>query len=170
MFVHMLHTNNFACYWIIKSQLLNGTRNTKGESMWPLSYTIVTHVNSLRPHLCISNVTIIGTDNGLSPVRRQAIIGTKTGILVIGPLGTNVRENWFEIRTFSFKKIYFEMSGNWRPFRLGLNMLIHIGLLDSRYIRLAIVLAHITSSVLPLHTLTNGKCHCNPLEIMKSKI
>ena len=27
-------------------------------------------------HICVSNLTIIGSDNGLSPGRRQAIIGT----------------------------------------------------------------------------------------------
>ena len=29
------------------------------------------------------------SDNGLSPVRREAIIGTNAVILLIGPLGTN---------------------------------------------------------------------------------
>ena len=33
---------------------------------------------------------IIGSDNGLSPVRRQAIIWTNAGILLIGPLGANL--------------------------------------------------------------------------------
>ena len=37
-------------------------------------------------HLCISNLTIIGSDNGLSPDRRQAVIWTNVGILLIGPL------------------------------------------------------------------------------------
>ena len=32
---------------------------------------------------------IIGSDNGLSPGRRQAIIGTNGGLLWIGALGTN---------------------------------------------------------------------------------
>ena len=39
-------------------------------------------------HICIVNVIIIGSDDGLSPDRCQAIIWT-TGILLIGPLGTN---------------------------------------------------------------------------------
>ena len=30
-------------------------------------------------HICISNLTIIGSDNGLLPGRRQAIIGTNAG-------------------------------------------------------------------------------------------
>ena len=43
-------------------------------------------------HICISKLTTIGTDNGLSPGRRQAIICFNAGILLIGPLGTNFRE------------------------------------------------------------------------------
>ena len=39
-------------------------------------------------HLCVSKQTIIGSDNGLSPGRRQAIIWTNAGILLVGPLGT----------------------------------------------------------------------------------
>ena len=34
-------------------------------------------------HICVSKLTIIGSDNGLSPGRRQAVIWTNTGILLI---------------------------------------------------------------------------------------
>ena len=75
-------------------------------------------------HICVSKLTIIGSDNGLSPSRRQAIIWTSDGILLIGPLGANFSEILIEIHTFSFKKIPFEMSsGKWQPFCLGLNVL-----------------------------------------------
>ena len=39
--------------------------------------------------------TIIVSDNVLSPRRRQAIIWTNAGILLIGPLGTNFRDIFF---------------------------------------------------------------------------
>ena len=75
-------------------------------------------------HICVSNLTIIGSDNGSSPCRRQAIIWTNAGILLIGPLGTNYSEIFIEIHTFSFKKMHLKMSsGKWLPFCLGLNML-----------------------------------------------
>ena len=75
-------------------------------------------------HKCISKLTIIGSDNGLSPGRRQAIIWTNAGILLIWPLGTNVSEISIDIQTFSLKKIHFKMSsGKWRQFCLGLNVL-----------------------------------------------
>ena len=59
-------------------------------------------------HICVSKLTIIGSDNGLSPDRRQAIIWTNAEILLIGPLGTNFSEILIEIITFSFKKNAFE--------------------------------------------------------------
>ena len=75
-------------------------------------------------HICISNLTIIGSDNGLSPGRRQAITWTNVGILLIGPLGTNFSEMLIQIHTLSFKKIHLKMSsGKWRPFCLSLNVL-----------------------------------------------
>ena len=43
-------------------------------------------------HICVGKLTIIGSDNGLSPGQRQASIWTNAGILLIGPLGTNLGE------------------------------------------------------------------------------
>ena len=75
-------------------------------------------------HICVSKLTSIVSDNGLSPGRRQAIIWTNAGILLIGPLGTNSREILIRIRTFWFIKTHLKMSsGKWRPFCLGLNVL-----------------------------------------------
>ena len=48
-------------------------------------------------HICVNKLTIIGSDNGLSPGRRQAIIWTNDGILLIGPLGPNFSEILIEI-------------------------------------------------------------------------
>ena len=43
-------------------------------------------------HICVSKLTTIGSDNGLSPGRRQAIIRTNAGILLIGHIGTHFSE------------------------------------------------------------------------------
>ena len=76
-------------------------------------------------HICVVKLTIIGSDNGLSPERRQAIIWTNAGILLIGPLGTNFIETLIGIQTLSFKKMDLKMSSaKRRPFCLGLNGLI----------------------------------------------
>ena len=50
----------------------------------------------------------IGSDNGLSPIRRQAIILSKAGLFSIGPLGTNFSEIRIEMQNFSFTKIYLK--------------------------------------------------------------
>ena len=90
-----------------------------------LSFNWLTHWGRVT-HICVGNIAIIGSDNGLSPGRRQAIIWTKAGILLIGPLGTNFSEILIEIQTFSFKKMHLKMSSaKWCPFWFGLNMLRH---------------------------------------------
>ena len=84
--------------------------------------------NSLRPSATyMHELTIIGSDNGLSPGQRQAIIWTNAEILLIGPLATNFSEISIGIQTFSFKKMHLNMSSTkWHPFCLGLNVLINI--------------------------------------------
>ena len=44
------------------------------------------------PHICASESVSIGSDNGLSSIRRQAIIYTIVGLYSIGPSGTNISE------------------------------------------------------------------------------
>ena len=74
-------------------------------------------------HIYIVKLTSIGSDNGLSPGRRQAIIWTNAGILLIGPLGANFSEILIGIQTFSFKKMQLKMSSaKWRLVCLGLNV------------------------------------------------
>ena len=85
-------------------------------------------------HICVNKLTIIGSDNGLSPGRRQAIIWTSDGILLIGPLRTNFSEILIGIRTFSFRKMHLKMSSaEWRPFFLGLNELNRYLYVDGSY-------------------------------------
>ena len=75
-------------------------------------------------HIYVGNLTIIDSDNGLSPERRQAIIWTNAGILLIGPLGTNLGEILIEIQTFSLTEIGLKMSSaKCCSFRFGLNVL-----------------------------------------------
>ena len=71
-------------------------------------------------HICVSKLPIIGSVNGLSPGRRQAIIWTNAGILLIGPVGTNFNRNSY----IFLKKIHLKRSsGKWWTFCLGLNVL-----------------------------------------------
>ena len=75
-------------------------------------------------YICVSNLTVIGSDNGLSPGLHQAIIWTNNVILWIRSLGTNFSEILIEFLTFWFKKMRLNVSSvKWRPFCLGLNVL-----------------------------------------------
>ena len=76
-------------------------------------------------HICVSNIIIIGSDNGLSSGRCQAIIWTKCwDILLIGPLGINFSEILIEINNFLFKKMHLnKSSAKWLLFLLDLNEL-----------------------------------------------
>ena len=75
-------------------------------------------------HICVNNLTIIGSDNGLSPGRRQAIIWTNAAILLIRNLVTNLSEILSKMHIFSSKKMHLKMSSaKWRQMYLGLNVL-----------------------------------------------
>ena len=97
-------------------------------------FMFLRHCRKLRPmflthwgqvtHICVSILAIIGWDNGLSPGRRQAIIWTNAGILLIRTLETNFSGILGEIHSFSFSKMHLKMSSaKWRLVGLGLNEL-----------------------------------------------
>ena len=104
-------------------QLIAKPGNETAAPSWPDPYAL-THWGRVT-HICVVKLAIIGSDNGLLPGRRQAIIWTNAGILLIGPLGTNFIEILIGIQTFLFKKMHLKMSSaKWRPFCLGLNVLM----------------------------------------------
>ena len=73
---------------------------------------------------CVSNLTIIVSDNDLSLGGGQAIIWTNVGILSIRNFGEKCSEILGKIQTFSFTEMHLKMSSvKSRPFRLGPNML-----------------------------------------------
>ena len=84
---------------------------------------VLTHRGRVT-HICFSKLTIIGSDYGLLPRRRQSIIWTNAGILLIGPLGTKFSAILIEILAVLFTKMDLKMSSaKWRPFCLGLSVL-----------------------------------------------
>ena len=83
----------------------------------------LTHLGRVM-HICISKLTTIGSDNGLPPGRRQAIIWNNAGIVLTGPWRTNCSEILIGIHAYSFKKMHLNMLfSKWRPFCLGLSVL-----------------------------------------------
>ena len=114
----MLH-----CHWCQRSPLRSiqdPTFNLSAASI--ASAYALTHWSQVT-RICVSTLTISGSDNGL-PGRRQAIILTNAGMVLIGSLGTYFNEILIEIDIFSFTKINLKMSsGKSRPFCFGLNLL-----------------------------------------------
>ena len=59
-------------------------------------------------HICVSKLCHHGSDNGLSPVRRQPIIWTNDGLLSIRPQATHFNEILFEIQKFFIQERAYE--------------------------------------------------------------
>ena len=116
--------------WSLRPLLFNSL--TPDSFLFIINASFVTDLSFLThcgwvTHICVSELTIFGSDNGLSPSRRLAIIWSNGGILLIRNLGTNFSEILSEIYTFSFKKIHLKFSSRkWSPFCLGLNALIYL--------------------------------------------
>ena len=92
-------------------------------SEWVSDRFSLTHWGRVT-HICVGKLNIIGSYNGLSYGRHQAIIWTNAGILLIKPVETNFSEILIGIQRFSFKKSHLKMSSaKWRPFYVGLNVL-----------------------------------------------
>ena len=91
---------------------------------WWERLTFLLNLWGRATHICVSKLTIIASDNGLSPGRRQAIIWSNAEILLIGLLGTDFGDILIEILIFPFTKMRLKVSSaKWRPFYLGLNVL-----------------------------------------------
>ena len=134
MYISICIHVNFTYFFVVRTY--NDTKNTKMSDNGDTCYRVpdlhisarqLTNCLSLNtsgndPYICVGKLTIIVSDNGLSP--GHAIIWTTAGILLIRPLGTNFNEILIEIHTFSFKKMHLKMSfAKSRPFCLGLNVL-----------------------------------------------
>ena len=74
----------------------------------PIEHNGLTHWGRVT-QICVSKKSIIGSDKGLSPGRRQAIIWTTAGILLIGSLWTNFSE--ILIRTWARRKSKWTTGG-----------------------------------------------------------
>ena len=120
---------------------------TNGRVAWHLRRHDMTPVwRHCMSHRCLRyNPKLIeaeihlGLDNGLSPVRRQAIIWTNAGLLSIRPLGTNFGRILIGILTF-IKKM---SSVKWRPFRIGLIKKMHLEMSPVRWGLFRLVLQYV---------------------------
>ena len=91
------------------------------------------HLAECNIHASVAGI-ITGSDNGLAPIRHQAIIWNNAGLLLIGSLGTNFREIWIKIKQFSFMRKHLKMTAaKWQPFCLVLNVLNNAAWLVQTY-------------------------------------
>ena len=100
------------------------SKHSRGWWFETLSYPLWRHRNVIKPfshwgrvtHICVSKLTIIGSDNGLSCGRHQAIVWTNARILLIQTSRTNFSEILSEIHPISFteesafENVVFEMA------------------------------------------------------------
>ena len=94
---------------LVRAYLIYVMFNSPRLVMWKMKQHS-THWGRLT-HICVSKLTIIGSENGLSPVRRQAIIWLDDGILLSmlsRPLGTNLIKILIENYIFLIQESAFQ--------------------------------------------------------------
>ena len=116
-----LHLRFTKTYHTVNFNYINGFLTKSGQSYPRWRY--LTYWRRVT-HICVGNISVIGSDNGVSPGWHQAINWTNAGILLIGPLGTNFSEILIQLVAFSFKKMRLKVSiAKWRLYCLGINVL-----------------------------------------------
>ena len=91
---------------VVKDQLIleKCTEQLSGKS-----YLVIKSSPPSATYVSVNWVSI-DSDNGLLPVRRQAITWTSARLLPIGPLGVNFNEIWIKIKKLSFRKMHLKLS------------------------------------------------------------
>ena len=81
------------------------------EKLHPIIVLNHPRLNSFRrvTNICIGNLTIIGSDNGVAPRQCQAIIWTNAEMLLIRPLETSFNVILIGNQTFSLTKMHLKM-------------------------------------------------------------
>ena len=113
-YTSLLGTYNHACWLSVTLYILSSTRLHSAHFILLLCIPIYARRNQISrgrfqnklypcnthnclthwsrvTHICVGKPTIIGSDNDLSPGRRQAIIWTNVEIRLMGPLETSVK-------------------------------------------------------------------------------
>ena len=86
------------------------------KNVGPIQTGDLTHWGRVT-HICVSNLTIIVSDNGLSPGRHQSHYPNQCCFIVNWNLRKKFQWIIIEIKTFSVKNMQLKMSsGKWRPF------------------------------------------------------
>ena len=119
-------------------------------------------------HMCVSELTIIGSDNGLSPGRRQAIIWTREWWNIVNWTLRNklqwnfIRNSNIFIQQNALENVVCEMAS----ICLGLNVLIPITYQASKFLNFVNLLIQETIILqkkchFPWITFIFDGCHCS---------
>ena len=84
-------------------------------------------------HICVVKLIIIGSDNGLSPDRRQAIIWTNVGLLSIGSLRTYFNENLICVNWVSLEFAWLEVVSCFSTDRYHFKNALCVSVVESHY-------------------------------------
>ena len=104
--------------WGLVAFTYHGQSHRKCPRYLSLIWKLLVHWDRVTL-ICVSKLTIISSNNCLSPCR-QVFIWIRT-------LGTNFSEIFSNIHTFSFEKMHLKMSSaKWWQCCLGLNVLIQV--------------------------------------------
>ena len=126
----------------------------------------------------------IGTDNDLSPIRRQAIISNNTGLLLIGPWGTNfskILKTKYEtfINENASENIVCEMAVILSPGRLveinfcGISYMqkVNLYLLSASFLGTAFIKIYLQNRpakfIVSIHIFGRRKCYFVPVEDLR---
>ena len=147
--------NENATFFSLENAFENIVCNVLAIYLWLI---VLSHWGRVT-HLCVGYLTIIASDNGLSPSQCQAIIWTNAAILLIRHLRTNFSEILIEIHIFSFKKMHLKMSSvKRRPFCVGL-IVLTVLLLKPQHITILVVNYDISSTTV-LVWVRSQNCGC----------
>ena len=106
---YMAKLYQYALYQLVPEHLQTQRWSYSGFALDVFSLGWLTHWGRVT-HICVGKLTIIGSENGLSPIRRQAIIWTNAELLSIGSLRTNFSEMVIKMQQFTLQKMHLKMS------------------------------------------------------------
>ena len=99
-YVYTLSSTHFALVLQMQQNDMQHKKDFCSISRFLPSATVLTNWGRVT-HTCVDKLAMIGSDNGLAPTRRQAIIWTNARILLMGPLENNFSETLIETHILS---------------------------------------------------------------------
>ena len=106
--VYIYAFDGYTCIFVVLHSQVSGQISLKywNKQNW---HTLAHRGWVMHTGICIGNLTIIDSDNGLSPGWHQAIIWTNTPVVLIGPVGKTSSDILIKIHLFPVKKMHLKL-------------------------------------------------------------